>query len=131
MIRDKYASAKGLLRGAYVVKDSSQNPDLLLIASGSEVSLSIKAAEQLEAEGKNVRVISFPSWEIFEQQDDEYKKSIFPSDVKAKVSVEMGVALGWHKYVGEYGECISIETFGASAPDKFYLRNMDSQLRML
>ena len=113
----KYASAKGLIRGAYVVKDSPQNPDLLLIATGSEVSLSIKAAEQLETDGKNVRVISFPSWEIFEQQDDEYKKSIFPGDVKAKISVEMGVALGWQKYVGNEGECLSIEKFGASAPD--------------
>ena len=113
----KYASAKGLIRGAYVVKDSPQNPDLLLIATGSEVSLSIKAAEQLETDGKNVRVISFPSWEIFEQQDDEYKKSIFPGDVKAKISVEMGVALGWQKYVGNDGEYLSIEKFGASAPD--------------
>jgi transketolase len=113
----KYASAQGLLRGAYIIKDSKQNPDLLLIATGSEVSLAIKAAEQIEAEGKNVRVISFPSWEIFEQQDDAYKKQIFPSEIKARVSVEMGVGLGWKKYVGDFGETISIETFGASAPD--------------
>ena len=64
-----------------------------------------------------VRVISFPSWEIFEQQSDEYKKQIFPAEIKARVSVEMGVAMGWQKYVGDYGEAISIETFGASAPD--------------
>ena len=115
--QNKYGSAKGLQQGAYIVKDSNQKPDLLLIATGSEVSLSLKAAEQLEAEGKNVRVISFPSWEIFEQQSDEYKKQIFPADIKARVSVEMGIGMGWQKYVGESGEAISIETFGASAPD--------------
>lgn len=113
----KYASATGLQRGAYVVKNSKGNPDLLLIATGSEVSLSIKAAEKLEAEGKNVRVISFPSWEIFEQQDDDYKNSIFPKDVKARLSVEMAVSMGWQKYVGYFGKSISVETFGASAPD--------------
>ena len=115
--QNKYASAQGLQRGAYIVKDSSKKPDLLLIASGSEVSLSIKAAEQLETDGKNVRVISFPSWEIFEQQNDEYKKQIFPPEIKARVSVEMGVSMGWQKYVGDCGETISIEKFGASAPD--------------
>ncbi len=113
----KYAPAVGLQRGAYVVKNSKGNPDLLLIATGSEVSLSIKAAEKLEEEGKSVRVISFPSWEIFEQQDDDYKISVFPKDVKARISVEMGVEMGWQKYVGEFGKSISIETFGASAPD--------------
>ncbi len=121
--QNKYASAKGLQRGAYLVKDSTQNPDLLLIATGSEVSISIKAAEQLEAEGIIVKVISFPSWEIFEQQDDEYKKSIFPKYVTAKVSVEMGIGMGWQKYVGDLGECISIETFGSSAPDNVLFEN--------
>ena len=115
--QSKYSSAKGLNLGAYIVKDTRAKPDLLLIATGSEVSLSIKAAEQLEEEGKNVRVISFPSWEIFEKQSDEYKKQIFPSEIKARVSVEMGVGVGWHKYVGDSGEVKSIETFGASAPD--------------
>jgi transketolase len=113
----KYTSAKGLQKGAYVVKDSIQKPDLLLVATGSEILLSINAAERLEAEGKSVRVISFPSWEIFEQQDKAYKKQIFPPEIKVRVSVEMGTALGWKKYVGDLGESISIETFGASAPD--------------
>jgi transketolase len=112
-----YRSAKGLERGAYIVKDCKSKPDLLLIATGSEVSLSIKAAALLEAEGKNVRVISFPSWEIFEQQDEEYKESVFPKDIKARVSLEMAVAMGWNKYIGDSGKSISIETFGASAPD--------------
>ncbi|HEX9252767.1 MAG TPA: transketolase [Ignavibacteriaceae bacterium] len=115
--QNKYGSAKGLQNGAYILKDSNKNPDLLLIATGSEVSLSLKAADQLEAEGKVVRVISFPSWEIFEQQSDEYKKKIFPAEIKARVSVEMGVGMGWQKYVGDSGEAISIERFGASAPD--------------
>ncbi len=115
--QNKYGSAKGLENGAYIVKDSKQKPDLLLIATGSEVSLSLKAAEQLETEGKNVRVISFPSWEIFEQQSDEYKNQILPTEIKTRVSVEMGIAMGWQKYVGDSGEVMSIETFGASAPD--------------
>ena len=115
--QNKYGSAKGLQRGAYVVKDSKQKPDLILIATGSEVSLALKAAEQLETEEKNVRVISFPSWEIFEQQDEEYKNSVLPKDIKAKLSVEMGVAMGWQKYVGDSGSSLSIEKFGASAPD--------------
>jgi len=115
--QNKYGSAKGLENGAYIVKDSKQKPDLLLIATGSEVSLSLKAAEQIEAEGKNVRVISFPSWEIFEQQSDEYKNQILPTEIKTRVSVEMGIGMGWQKYVGDFGEAMSIETFGASAPD--------------
>ncbi|RPI65269.1 MAG: transketolase [Ignavibacteriales bacterium] len=115
--QNKYGSAKGLQYGAYIVKDSVAKPDLLLIATGSEVSLSLKAAEQLEAEGKNVRVISFPSWEIFEQQSDEYKNQILPTGIKTRVSVEMGIGMGWQKYIGDFGEAISIETFGASAPD--------------
>ena len=115
--QNKYGSAKGLQQGAYVLKDCNQKPDLLLIATGSEVSLSLKAAEQLEAEGKNVRVISFPSWEIFEKQSDEYKNQIFPAEIKARVSVEMGIGMGWQKYVGDSWKSLSIETFGASAPD--------------
>ena len=115
--QNKYGSAKGLQYGAYIVKDSVAKPDLLLIATGSEVSLSLKASEQLEAEGKNVRVISFPSWEIFEQQSDEYKNQILPTEIKTRVSVEMGIGMGWQKYIGDSGEVMSIEIFGASAPD--------------
>ena len=115
--QNKFGSAKGLHLGAYILKDSNKKPDILLIATGSEVSLSLKATELLEAEGNSVRVISFPSWEIFEQQSDEYKKQIFPSDIKVRISVEMGIGMGWQKFVGDYGETISIETFGASAPD--------------
>jgi transketolase len=113
----KFASSTDLEKGAYILKNSNYKPDLLLIATGSEVCLALKTAELLEAEGKVVRVISFPSWEIFEQQSDEYKKLIFPPEVTARVSIEMGVAMGWKKYVGDKGESLSIETFGASAPD--------------
>jgi transketolase len=115
--QNKFASAKGLERGAYILKDCKQKPDVILIATGSEVSLSINAAEKLEEEGKKVRVVSFPSWEIFEAQDKDYKESIFPKEITARVSVEMGVEMGWKKYVSDYGKSISIETFGASAPD--------------
>jgi transketolase len=118
----KYSPPTGLRRGAYIIKNSKQKPDLLLIASGSEVALAIKASEQLETEGKSVRVISFPSWEIFEQQDEAYKNSIFPKDIKARISVEMGVKMGWQKYVGDFGTTLSIETFGASAPDKILFK---------
>ena len=113
----KYATATGLHKGAYVVKDASGKPDLILIASGSEVSLAIKSAEKIEAEGKKVRVVSFPSWEVFEQQDADYKNSVLPANVKSRVSIEMGVPMGWKKYVGDSGETLSIEIFGASAPD--------------
>ena len=119
--QNKYGSVKDLQYGAYIAKDSNKKPDLLLIATGSEVSLSIKAAEQLETQGKNIRVISFPSWEIFEQQSDEYKSKIFPTELKSRISVEMGVAMGWDKYVGAFGKSISIEKFGASAPDTILL----------
>ncbi|GBD86354.1 transketolase 2 [bacterium BMS3Abin03] len=89
---------------------------MILIASGSEVSITIAAANKLNGEGIKTRVVSFPSWELFEQQDNEYKESVLPSNVKARVSVEMGVAQGWEKYIGNYGEAVSIEKFGASAP---------------
>ena len=115
--RNKYTAAIGLQKGAYIIKDSKETPDLLLIATGSEVSLALNAAEIMETEGKNVRVISFPSWEIFEQQSNEYKNQIFPPEISARLSIEMGVAMGWKKYVGNIGESLSIEIFGASAPD--------------
>lgn len=113
----KFSPATGLHRGAYIIKDSEHTPDIILIATGSEVSLCIKAAEVLSSEGIATRVVSFPSWQIFEQQDENYKNSVFPKDIKARLSVEMGVALGWQKYVGDSGSSLSIEKFGASAPD--------------
>jgi transketolase len=101
--------------GAYILKDSDK-PEVILLASGSEVSIALKAAEKLESEGIRTRVISFPSWELFEKQSSEYKESVLPSKIKARVSVEAGVKFGWERYIGDYGEAISIEKFGTSAP---------------
>jgi transketolase len=117
----KFPSAKGLLRGAYIIKESSGEIDMILIASGSEVYLAVKAAEELESTGIRVRVVSFPSWELFELQDEDYKKMIFPDAIAARVSIEAGVAHGWEKYVGPFGASVSIETFGHSAPGKIVM----------
>lgn len=114
--RIKYASAEGLKKGAYIIKDTEAKPDAILLSTGSEVDLTINAAEELEKLGIKTRVVSFPSWELFEMQDDDYKNSILPKDVKVRISIEAGVKQGWEKYVGEDGDCISIEKFGASAP---------------
>jgi transketolase len=114
--RTKYASADGVHKGAYILKDSDGTPDLIIMASGSEVEISLKAAEELETTGVKTRVVSFPSWEIFDNQSDEYKNSVLPNEVRARLSVEAGVKFGWEKYVGLDGSSISIEGFGASAP---------------
>jgi transketolase len=116
----KYASAENVSKGAYILKDT---PDakLILMASGSEVSVSLIAAEILEKEGVKVRVVSFPSFELFEKQDAAYKKLILPPDIKARVSVEAGVSQCWYKYLGDAGEPVSIERFGASAPGKILM----------
>ncbi|MGQ9642735.1 MAG: transketolase [Ignavibacterium sp.] len=116
--RKNLSSADMLQKGAYVLRESSDNPDIILIASGSEVELILKASEILEEEGVKVRVVSFPSWELFEKQTDDYKKKIFPENLKARLAVEAGIKLGWEKYIGENGDIICMNTFGASAPDK-------------
>ncbi|NMC52907.1 MAG: transketolase [Chloroflexi bacterium] len=115
--RSVFAKADGLAKGAYVLRDYGQGkPELILMASGSEVSLIIQAAEKLAEEGRSVRVVSMPSWELFKQQTQEYRDSVILPDVKARVSVEAAVAMGWERWVGLEGKSISIETFGASAP---------------
>jgi transketolase len=114
--RNKYASAEGLDKGAYIIKDSEGKPDVILIATGSEVSMTLEASELLESDGIKTRVVSMPSWELFEMQDDNYKEKVLPEDVKARLSVEAGVKQGWEKYVGDAGDSISIEKYGASAP---------------
>ena len=119
--QSKYPSAKGLFKGAYILKDSDGEPDIILMASGSEVSVILAAAEELKTAGTKVRVVSFPSWELFEQQSEEYKNSVLPKSVKARVSVEAGIKQGWEKYIGDYGESISIEKFGSSAPVKILM----------
>jgi transketolase len=112
----KQPYAQGLGRGAYIVKREKCQPDFTLIASGSELSLALNVAEELEKLGKAVRVISMPCWEIFEKQDMEYKDSLFEGDIGKRVSIEAGVDLGWHKYIGRDGITICLERFGASAP---------------
>ena len=121
--RTKYASADGLEKGAYVLADSD-DPQVILIATGSEVSLAIGAYEQLQSEGIAARVVSMPSWFRYELQSDDYKESVLPKAIKARVSIEMASEIGWDRYVGLEGKAISMATFGASAPiaklqDKF------------
>ena len=114
--RTEVAAATGLERGAYTLWESSSSPDLILIATGTEVSLALAAGRQLAADGTAVRVVSMPCWELFEQQTDEYRDEVLPPEVKARLSVEAGVAFGWKQWVGDGGASISIEHFGASAP---------------
>jgi len=112
-----YAPATGVARGAYVLADPpGGNPEVILIASGSEVSLALKAHEQLLAEGIRSRVVSMPSWDIFEHQDPDYRKSVLPPTVTARVAIEQASTFGWERYVGSSGRMIGMETFGASAP---------------
>jgi len=117
--RKKYAPASGVARGAYVLGDASPGkPEVILIASGSEVSLAVEAHEKLVAEGIRSRVVSMPSWEIFERQTKEYRDSVLPPNVTARVAVEQASTFGWERYVGTSGDVIGMKTFGASAPLK-------------
>ncbi len=115
--RSKYAPASGLARGAYVLADApGGNPEVIIIATGSEVILAVEAHEELLAEGIRSRVVSMPSWEIFDHQSEEYRNSVLPSGVKARVAVEQASTLGWERYIGPTGRIIGMHTFGASAP---------------
>jgi transketolase len=117
--RSKYAPASALARGAYVLADPpGGNPELILIASGSEVSLAVNAHETLLAEGIRSRVVSMPSWDIFEHQTQEYRDSVLPPSVRARVAIEQASTFGWAQYVGDSGRIIGMKTFGASAPLK-------------
>jgi transketolase len=107
---------QGVARGAYVLHDSEGTPDVILLASGSEVHIAVEAAGQLAGEGIRARVVSMPSWELFEQQDEAYRESVLPSAITARVSIEAGRTLGWERYVGSRGMSIGVDTFGASAP---------------
>jgi len=121
--RDRYASADGLCRGAYVLSDAADGkPELILIASGSEVGLIVAAAERLRDEGVAVRLVSMPSWELFETQSQAYRESVLPPSIPARLAVEAGVSQGWHRYVGDRGELLCVDRFGASAPASDMLR---------
>jgi transketolase len=121
--RGKYAAASGLIRGAYVLADAPDGkPQVLLLATGSEVSLCLEAFERLKAEGIKARVVSMPSWELFDDQPREYREAVLPPEVTARVSVEQASAFGWARYVGATGHSIAMRSFGASAPLKDLLK---------
>ena len=121
--RTKFAAASGAAKGAYVMAEAEGGkPEVILIGTGTEVALCIDAWEKLKAEGIKARVVSMPSWEIFERQDAAYKESVLPAAVTARVSVEMGSPLGWERYVGNKGKIMAMRTFGASAPLKDLLK---------
>ena len=117
--RTRYASAESLKRGAYILADiPGKNIDLILTASGSEVGLIVAAQQKLAERGIAARAVSMPSWELFDAQPQEYKEEVFPPSVRARLAVEAGVAQGWHKYVGDKGDVLALDHFGASAPAK-------------
>lgn len=121
--RTKFASAAGLQKGAYVLVDSQGEPEVILIGTGSEVQLCLNAHEKLTSEGIRSRVVSMPSWELFEEQSAEYKESVLPSKIRARVAVEAGTKLGWQVYVGNDGRIIGHSDFGASAPIKDLMKH--------
>jgi transketolase len=121
--RSQVAAAEELRQGAYVLADAPEGkPDLILIASGSEVSLALEARQKLQAEGIQARVVSMPSWKLFDAQPQAYRDSVLPPSVRARLAVEAGASLGWHRYVGNCGDVLGVETFGASAPGDVVMR---------
>jgi transketolase len=115
--RGKYAPADGTRKGAYVLYETDKDAsDVMLIATGSEVSLALGAVPALEAQGIKTRVVSFPSWELFEEQSETYRNSVFPKRISKRISIEAGVTSGWEKWVGSDGVMIGINSYGASAP---------------
>lgn len=113
----KHAPAQGLRQGGYVLA-AAEDPELVIIATGSEVGLALGVAEELTAAGKRVQVVSMPCLELFDRQPEEYRQAVLRPDCPRRMSIEAGITLGWHKYVGEKGLCIGLDRFGASAPYK-------------
>jgi transketolase len=117
--RNRYAAASGVARGAYILADiPGGNPELILIASGSELNLAVQTHEQLIAESIRSRVVSMPSWDIFEHQPQQYQDKVLPPNIRARVAIEEASTLGWERYIGRTGRMIGMHTFGASAPLK-------------
>jgi transketolase len=114
--QDKYAKASGVEKGAYILSEASKTPQLILMATGSEVSLILQAQAKLEEEGIATRVVSMPSWELFEKQDAAYKEKVFPKTIKKRLAVEMASPMGWHKYITDEGDMVAMHGFGESAP---------------
>ncbi len=121
--RNRYASAAGLKRGAYVLAEAANGrPEIILIATGSEVSLVAEAQRELEKQNIQARLVSMPSWELFDAQVEEYRRSVFPPSIRARLAVEAGATQGWHRYVGDLGDVIGLDHFGASAPAPVLMR---------
>jgi transketolase len=117
--RARYGSAEGLRRGAYILEEApGGKPDVILIATGSEVSLITAAQQRLSEQGVAARTVSMPSWELFDAQPQEYREEILPPSIQARLAVEAGVSQGWRKYVGDMGDMIGLDHFGTSAPAK-------------
>jgi transketolase len=130
--RSKFNPAIGLRKGAYILADPTPDkPEIILIATGSEIHLALEAYEKLRAEGIRARIVNMPSWELFEQQPEDYRYEILSPDIKARISIEAGSTHGWHKYVGLEGETIGIDRFGASAPGKILLQKFGFTLENL
>ena len=121
--RNHYASAEGLRRGAYILAEAANGrPEVILIATGSEVSLIVEARQQLQKQDIQTRLVSMPSWELFDAQTEECRRSLFPPSVRTRLAVETGATQGWHRYVGEWGDVIGLDHFGASAPGPVLMR---------
>ena len=121
--RNKFSKADGLRRGAYVLADA-EDRRLILLATGSEVSLAMEAWQKLQEEGVAARVVSMPCWELFEEQSQEYRDQVLPPTVNARLAVEAGVRQGWDRYVGPTGDVICLDRFGASAPGDVAMKNL-------
>jgi len=123
--RVKFAPAAGLEKGAYILADLGEGqPDLILMASGSEVGLIVAAGQQLAAQAVKVRLVSFPSWELFTAQSQEYRESVLPGTIPARLAVEAGISQGWERWVGDRGDILGINRFGASAPAETVYREL-------
>jgi transketolase len=116
MVNQPTSTAAAVAKGGYILEDSNGTPELILIGTGTELELATKAAAVLRAEGKNVRVVSMPCVELFEEQDAAYRESVLPAAVRKRLVVEASSSYGWHKYTGFDGDTVSIDRFGASAP---------------
>jgi len=122
--RSELTPASELKRGGYILWESGTSPQLIIIGTGSELHVALEAGKQLKDKGVSARVVSLPSWELFEAQTEAYRKRVLPPEIKARVSIEAGTTIGWEKYVGLEGKAIGVNRFGASAPGKTVLQNL-------
>ena len=129
--RTALALAGGARRGGYILRESSERPDVILIGTGSEIHLALEAGDLLRHDGIHARVVSLPSWELFDAQSAEYRETVLPSDIKARVSIEAATSLGWERYVGLEGVAIGISHFGASAPAGVLYEKFDLTARRM